>query len=114
MVLNHESSGAVHDFALYQCRGKMLQQDNFHDKCNVTVDNHLYRDVFVSTYYQVPYMDYKVEIVWEDDPSQPDYKELGLHGSYSSNFQDFVFNETGNFLSFTDGDHNISIYPDLT
>ena len=112
MVLNHESSGAVHDFALYQCRDKVLQQDNFHGKCNVTVDNHLYRDVFVSTYYQVPYMDYKVEIVWEDDPSQPDYKELGLHGSSSSNFQDFVFTETGNSLSFTDGNHNISIYPD--
>ena len=29
--------------------------------------------------YQYNYMDYKVELIWEDDTSQPNYEDIGLH-----------------------------------
>ena len=77
-------------FALYQSRNDVLQRDSFHGNCNVVVDNLLYSNIYVAVYYQAAYMDFKVEILWEQDPSQPDYKQIGLHGSYSSNFQCFI------------------------
>lgn len=107
----YKSLGAVKAFALYQSRNDVLQKDNFHGNCNVVVDNLLYSNIYVAVYYQAAYMDFKVEILWEQDDSQPDYKQIGLHGSYSSNFQCFNFNETTNTLSFKDSNHNISIHP---
>lgn len=105
-VDKNKSFNAVRKFALYQCK-----QDSFHGNCDVSVDNFLYNNIYVAVYYQVSYEDFRVEITWEDDNSQPDYKKIGLHGYYSSNFQYFSFNDTTNTLSFKDGDHNISVHP---
>ena len=58
--------------------------------------------------YQYNYMDYKVELIWEDDTSQPNYEDIGLHEEYSTNWQEFSF--SGGRLSFTDGDNQVSVF----
>ena len=42
-------------------------------------------------------MDYRIEITWEEDPTQPTYDSINLHGYYSTNFQTFVFDEAGHY-----------------
>ena len=87
------------------------RRDMFQGQCSVSVDTYLYSDIYVTITYSIPYMDYSVNIVWEDDDTQPDYKSLGLHGKYSSSFQDFSFDKKLNTLSFKDGIRVITIHP---
>lgn len=106
-----ESFEACREFIIFQHKNSTLRDDHYFGKSNVSVDDMLYKNISVSVTYQVGYMDYKVEIFWEQDDSQPDYKDIGLHGKYSSNFQIFSFNEAVNALSFYDGSHEIVIHP---
>ena len=106
-----KSFDAAREFTFNQFRGGSGRREAFHGQCNVVVDDYLYSDVFVSSYYQVGYSDYKIEIGWEDDKSQPDYNELGLRGSYSSNFQMFSFDKAANALSIEDGSRKIVVHP---
>ena len=79
--------------------------DSFNKKLDVIVkydcnQTYLYRNVDIYISYNVPYMDFKVSIIWEDDKTQIDYKSIELHGEYSSNFQKFSCNgENLNFNS---------------
>ena len=86
--------------------------DNFYRRVNVTVhhgqEEYLYRGIYMSIGYQYNYMDYKVELIWEDDTSQPNYEDIGLHGEYSTNWQEFSF--SGGRLSFTDDDNQVSVF----
>lgn len=102
---------ACREFALFQHQNDRVKDDHYFGKCNVSVDDMLYRNISVTISYQVLYMDFKVDILWEQDDSQPDYKDIGLHGYYSSNFQSFSFNKAANSLSFNDGSYRIVIHP---
>ena len=85
--------------------------DNFRETVDVLVQadkNYLYRGIEMHIYYNYGYMDYQVELMWENDTRQIDYRELGLHGCYSTNFQAFSF--SGNTLSFQDGDNAIDVF----
>ena len=66
-----------------------------------------YKSVPISISYNYNYGDYQVSIEWEADSDAQDYKRLGLHGCYSTNFQFFDF--SSNSLAFTDGALQISI-----
>lgn len=83
----------------------------FRGKRNVLVNmgeiTFLYKDVFVSATYNIAYMQMDIDVVWEDDSSQPDYHTLGLHGRYNSSFQDFRYE--GGYLRWKDGAASISI-----
>ena len=86
--------------------------DSFYGTFNVQVisssGKYLYKNIKVHTYYIYGYMDYRVEIIWEYDKTQPYYKDLGLHVYYSTNFQSFILkNDT---LIFYDGENEITIY----
>lgn len=85
--------------------------DHFRGTFDVLVasfsEEYLYHNVEIQTFYDIPYMEYKVQIIWEDDEAQIDYKDLGLHGYYSTNFQLFLPN--GNTLEFYDGTNKITI-----
>lgn len=48
-----------------------------------------------------------VEIVWEDDISQPTYKTIGLHGIYNTNFQQFTY--LNGILKWDDNNNIIAI-----
>ena len=86
--------------------------DSFYRRVDVMVchgqEKYLYQEIYMSISYQYKYMDYKVDLVWEDDATQPDYEDIGLHGGYSTNFQEFSF--SGDELSFTDGGNQVSIF----
>lgn len=56
-------------------------------------------------------MEYKVEILWEYDKKQKDYKSLDLHGYYNTNFQKFSYRD-GN-LCFMDGSNEITILGEI-
>lgn len=71
------------------------------------VTEQLFKQVYFRTYYEVPYMQFVVAIVWEDDRNKPEYHSLGLHGYYNTNYQSFSFAD-GN-LVFYDGDNKISV-----
>ena len=51
---------------------------SFSGKRNVLVSmgerTFLYKDVFVSATYNIAYMQMDIDVVWEDDSSQPDYR----------------------------------------
>ena len=83
----------------------------FHGKVDVVVSGreytYIYKQIYVSVYYNVPYMQMNVEISWEDDSSQPDYKILNLHVGYNSNFQQF--SHKNGYLIWEDGSNRISI-----
>lgn len=68
----------------------------------------LYQEIGLFISYRYDHMDYKVALMWEEDGSQPDYHSIGLHGEYSTNFQEFSF--SNGVLSFWDGDKRISIF----
>ena len=84
---------------------------SFSGKRNVLVSmgerTFLYKDVFVSSTYNIAYMQMDIDVVWEDDSSQPDYHTLGLHGRYNSSFQDFRYED--GYLRWKDGAASISI-----
>lgn len=103
-----ESLEAVREFVLNQ---HTVTGDKFYGACNVVVGDLLYANVYVAMYYQIDTKDFRVSIMWEEDSSQPDFRSINLHGSYSSNFQLFSFNESTNTLAFEDGLHKISIHP---
>ncbi len=88
-----------------------IGNDEFHGSVDVTVVNngrtYTYKNIYVNVYYNAPYMQMNVDIVWEDDSSQPDYQSLGLHGQYNTNFQTFHYNY--GFLSWDDGNNQISV-----
>lgn len=48
-----------------------------------------------------------LDIIWEDDESQPSYQTLCLHGTYNSNFQNFIF--SNHTLQWKDGESKILI-----
>ena len=52
-------------------------------------------------------MQMDIDVVWEDDSSQPDYRTLGLHGRYNSHFQEFQYDD--GYLRWNDGTASISI-----
>ena len=52
---------------------------------------YIYKNIYVKVYYDTAYAQMCVEIVWEDDISQPAYKTIGLHGIYNTNFQQFTY-----------------------
>ena len=83
---------------------------SYYDKHNVVVNNTmLFKSIDIHI-YEASYglhSCYKVDIIWEDDDSHDEYHSLGLHGTYSSDYQDFVF--VNNSLSFEDGDNKITI-----
>jgi len=86
--------------------------DSFQGVFDVMVETdtpYLYRDVIVHTSYNYGYMDYQIDIIWEDDKNQVSYKDINLHGTYSSNFQ--LFLHTNKNLSFLDGNCKITILP---
>ena len=64
--------------------------------------------VFVSATYNIAYMQMDIDVVWEDDSSQPDYRTLGLHGRYNSHFQEFQYDD--GYLRWNDGTASISIF----
>lgn len=70
-------------------------KDSYFGKVNAIVITtngiYNYNNIDIRIQYNVPYMQMNVDIIWEDDTSQPSYKDLGLHGMYNSNFQNFVF-----------------------
>ena len=68
---------------------------------------YLYRNITMTIHYDYGYMDYQVELFWEEDADQVDYRHLGLHGQYSTNFQSFTF--SNRTLSFHDGHNTVSI-----
>ena len=83
--------------------------DTFYMKLDVVVSGdkkYLYENVTVNISHEFGYGQYKVAIMWEEDKSQVPYKQLGLHGYYGTNFQEFSF---GSSLNFHDGDKSISI-----
>lgn len=84
--------------------------DTFYMKLDVIVfangSEYLYKNVTVNISHEFKYGHYKVSIIWEDDLSQVPYKQLGLHGYYSTNFQEFSFLTS---LDFYDDDKSISI-----
>ena len=66
-----------------------------------------YSNIFFKVNYDVRYKQLTVSIVWEDDASQPDYQKLGLHGTYNTNYQEFIY-ENGT-LRWEDGSNTIMI-----
>lgn len=84
---------------------------SFSGKRNVLVSmgerTFLYKDVFVSATYNIAYMQMDIDVVWEDDSSQPDYRTLGLHVRYNSHFQEFQYDD--GYLRWNDGTASISI-----
>lgn len=88
-----------------------IQNGEFHGYVDVAVsrDNrtYIYKNVYVNVYYNVGYMQMNIDIGWEDDDRQPDYRSLNLHVGYNTNFQ--VFSYQDDYLSWDDGDNRISI-----
>ena len=53
----------------------------------IAVEIRIYRNVLVSLSYNARYGQFDVDIIWKNDSAQLDYRILGLHGRYSTNFQ---------------------------
>lgn len=86
--------------------------DSFHAKLDVVVtgaEDYLFKSVDFCTFYVASYIQYEVDIGWEDDKSKPDYHDLGLFGRYNTNFQSFSF--VNGKLVFCDGDNRINVMP---
>ena len=66
---------------------------------------YIYKNIYVKVYYDTAYAQMCVEIVWEDDISQPAYKTIGLHGTYNTNFQQFTY--LNGILKWDDNNNNI-------
>lgn len=74
---------------------------------SVNGNNYIYENVYVRIDYHVAYMQMEVHILWEEDDSQPNYKEIGLFGSYNTNYQEFEF--SNNRLQWQDNNCKIMI-----
>lgn len=68
---------------------------------------YIYKNIYVKIYYDASYAQMKVEILWEDDTSQPEYKTIGLHGIYNTNFQEFTY--LNGILKWNDNNNIITI-----
>lgn len=71
-----------------------IRGDSFYGYKDVYVfgdNNYIYKNVYVAIYYDISRMQMKVEIIWEEDESQPYYKNIGLFGSYDTEHQEFIF-----------------------
>lgn len=75
----------------------------------VFCDNNVYKYSNISVYisYDIRYEQMNISILWEDDNTQKNYKTLGLHGVYNTNFQNFVY-ENGDLI-WHDGNNKIVI-----
>ena len=65
------------------------------------------KNIYVKVYYDTAYAQMCVEIVGEDDISQPAYKTIGLHGIYNTNFQQFTY--LNGILKWDDNNNIIAI-----
>ena len=68
---------------------------------------YILKNIYVKVYYDTAYAQMCVEIVWEDDISQPAYKTIGLHGIYNTNFQQFTYQN--GILKWDDNNNIIAI-----
>lgn len=70
-------------------------------------NNNVYKYSNISVYisYNIRYEQMDISILWEDDYTQINYKTLGLHGVYNTNFQNFVY-ENGDLIWY-DGNNKI-------
>lgn len=68
---------------------------------------YFYKNIYVKIYYDTSYAQMCVEVIWEDDTSQPEYKTLGLHGIYNTNFQEFTY--SNGILKWNDNNNIIAI-----
>ena len=85
--------------------------ERYHGHVNATVENngriYLYRDIYASVSYNIGYMQMDLSLDWDDDSNQINYKKLGLHVGYNSNFQEFSVD--GNNLLWEDGKNRITV-----
>lgn len=88
-----------------------IDGETYYDTINVSVthDNvtYVYKNIHVKIFYDPSYAQMKVEVFWEDDLSQPDYSSINLHGTYNTNFQEFVFSK--GILKWMDNENTIEI-----
>ena len=100
--MSYDSIGAVKD---------AIEDGEFHGNVDVAVscDKHtyIYKNIYVSIYYHVGYMQMNVDISWDDDVTQPRYSVLGLHAGYNTNFQEFSYD--AGYLMWYDNKKRISI-----
>lgn len=58
--------------------------------------------------YYNDFGDIRVSVIWEESTSTHDYKELGLHGTYSSNYEIFILE--GKDLLWNDGESKVTVF----
>ena len=84
----HESINAIKDFMSY-CK----VTDGIEIKAEVEVydDTELIHQGLANVYcsYDVGYMQYRVTIIWAFDDNV--MRKMGLHGSYNTNYQEFMY-----------------------
>lgn len=84
---------------------------NFFGNRDVTVEHngsiYIYKGIYVSVTYNYGYMQMEISIAWDEDTSQPYYKDLDLHMGYNTNFQNFQ--NSGSTLIWHDGNNRILI-----
>ncbi len=68
---------------------------------------YIYKNIYVKIYYNTAYAQMNLDIIWEDDESQPEYKTIGLHGTYNTNFQEFTYSD--GVLNWKDNNNVIAI-----
>ena len=87
-------------------------RESFGGKATVTVLNsneeYMYRDIYIRVTYNYGYMQFDLDVLWEDDNTQIYYKELGLHGTYNTNYQSFSY--SNNLLKWTDNENTIYLH----
>ena len=102
-----DSMCAVQD-AIHRAAGC---EDRFQGKRNVVVrhlnDEYVYKNVYVSAYYDASFGQMTVIVDWDDDKTQPPCKEIGLFGKFCTNFQEFSFAD--GYLRWSDKKKRISI-----
>lgn len=85
--------------------------ETYYDLRDVSVTHnsteYIYKNIYVKIYYDTSYAQMCVEVIWEDDASQPEYKTIGLHGIYNTNFQEFTY--SNGILKWNDNNNIIAI-----
>ena len=101
--MSDSSINAVKDFI----GGK----DNFFGKVDASVITstgiYIYNNIDIRIQYNFSFEQMTLDIIWEDDESQPSYQTLCLHGTYNSNFQNLIF--SNHTLQWKDGESKILI-----
>ena len=84
----------------------------FWGKATVTVLNnkeeYIYSNIDIRVTYNCGYMQLNLDVLWENDTTQISYKELGLHGTYNTNFQSFSY--LNDLLKWTDNENTIYLH----